>query len=286
MNGKQRGAALLTVLWLTVILTFIAGALSSTVRTEVQATRNVVDRERGYFLARGAIQAAALQLSSPPSQEEAEKRFGQRELLFDFETGSARVKLIPENAKFNLNSLPAPMLMRLLLNLGLPEDQARGLAVSIRASGDKAPFRTLEELLDVPGMTWEVYYGGFRDGARRPGLEEVLTLLSPGVAVDVNYAPREVLASIPGMNLVSAAAVENARAGRPFHDSEDFARAMPGLRSPEALAFVTVGGSPKSPLTMVAYGRARDAELEGVVSVLVEIDPMEPAKMRIRKWKE
>ena len=181
------------------------------------------------------------------------------------------------------------LLARLFFNLGLPEAPARDLAVAVRASADKLPFHSLEELLAVPGMTPEIYYGGFRSGARRPGLDEVLTVRTRRAAVDVNYAPAEVLASLPGMDLPAATAVVAARARRPFRNIEELAGVAAVLRSPEALPFVTLGGTPGVaglPLTLRAYGRAAGAGLERAVTALVELDPKEPAKMRVLEWKE
>lgn len=284
MKRNQKGAALLAVLWLTVILTFIAGALSSNVRTEVEATRNQVDRERGYFLARGAIQAAVLELTTPPANpEDAEKQFGRRELLFEFETGSARVELQPESAKFNLNALPPVILARLFFQLGVPDAEARNLAIVIRARADKLAFRRLEELLAVPGMNPEIFYGGFRNGARQPALEDLLTLRRTG-AVDVNYAAIATLASLPGMDEQSAAAVDEVRRRRPFRNLDEAAAVAPALRSPDTLPFVSLGGP--GPMTLIAHGRARDTDLDRTVRATVEFDRQEISKMRILEWKE
>ena len=285
MSRDRKGAALLAVLWLTVILTFIAGALASTVRTEVEATRNQVDRERGYFLARGAIQAAALELTSQPaSPEDTEKQFGRRELLFEFETGAARVELQPEVAKFNLNAMPALILARLFFQLGVPEAEARNLAVAIRARADKFAFQRLEELLDLPGMTPDLFYGGFRNGARRPALEDLVTLRRAGSAVDVNYAAIESLASLPGMDRQSAAMVDEARRRRPFRNLDEAGAVAPALRSPDIMPFVTLGGP--GPMTLLAHGRARDTGLDRTVRATVEFDRQEITKMRILEWRE
>lgn len=288
MSQNQKGAALLTVLWLTVILTFIAGALASTVRTEVAATTNLVDQERGYFLARGAMQAAALDLTTAPANpEEAGKQFARRELQYQFETGTARVELIPESAKFNLNTAAPLTLVRLFLNLGVPEAQARDLVRGIRERTNitKLPYQSLEELLEVPGMTLDLYYGGFRDGARRSALNEVLTVRTPGGAVNVNYAPHEVLASLAGMTPETARALEAARARRPFRAVEELQAAVPSLRLEEPIALGAAGVSGEI-LTLRAYGRARDAQLERVITAVVVLDTKEPSKMRILEWKE
>src|SRR5258708_35871738 len=87
----QKGSALLAVLWMTVMLSFVAMALSSTVRSETESTRIRAQSEQSYFLARAGIDAAVLRMMSPnpdPKQAEIEQFF--REYNFQFATGSVR----------------------------------------------------------------------------------------------------------------------------------------------------------------------------------------------------
>lgn len=201
MKRGERGAALLAVLWLTVILTFMAMALSTTTRTEVEATRNLVEGERGYFLARGALEAALYVLTSPQTStagpgatatrpggklEDTVFRPGQRALQFELETGSATVEILPETGKLDVNSAPREVLARLFASLGLPEQEALELALAVdhwrRPAVSRIPdaldryyaglpqpypaahrpVERLEELLLLRGMTRELFYGGFR----------------------------------------------------------------------------------------------------------------------------
>ncbi len=190
----DRGTALLAVLWLSVVLTFIALALSATVRTEVEAARNLVEEEQGYFLARGALEAALRTLTSPPPPPDiparrGEFRPGQREMAFEFETGTATVEVETETGKLDLNNTPPEILGRLFTNLGVSQTEAAEMALAVDhwrrppvstvpdaldlyygalphpyAAGHQK-FETLEELLLVRGMTADLFYGGFVRGS-------------------------------------------------------------------------------------------------------------------------
>src|SRR5271168_4862414 len=58
----RRGSALLMVLWLTAALSAIGLAVANHVRAETERTETNVDDARSYFVARGAIERAALHI--------------------------------------------------------------------------------------------------------------------------------------------------------------------------------------------------------------------------------
>src|ERR1700722_14651726 len=58
----EKGSALLMVLWLTAALSAVGLAGASNVRAETERTETNVDDVRSYFVARGAIDRAALHL--------------------------------------------------------------------------------------------------------------------------------------------------------------------------------------------------------------------------------
>jgi len=58
LRNRQRGVALLAVLWLTVALSAMALSTSYLVRTEVEAATNRIAGEQMRFLAHGGIEAA------------------------------------------------------------------------------------------------------------------------------------------------------------------------------------------------------------------------------------
>ena len=60
--GSRKGSALLMVLWLTAALSAVGLAVANNVRGETERTETNVDDTRSYFVARGAVERAALHM--------------------------------------------------------------------------------------------------------------------------------------------------------------------------------------------------------------------------------
>ena len=103
-----RGSALLMVLWISAALAAVAFSLANTVRGETDRTSTQLDEVRGYYLAGGAIDRAAVELLwSVSAQGERKIKQGSAWVDYTFPTGAAHVELIPETAKLNVNTVPA-----------------------------------------------------------------------------------------------------------------------------------------------------------------------------------
>src|ERR1035438_10805528 len=134
-NLPHRGSALLAVLWLTAALSAIAFSVANTVRAETERTSTAVDSLRAYYLATGAINRAILHIEWGPGYRNADgtSMFGGQGqgpvtiMQFEFPSGSAVVKLIPETAKLNVNQSPPLQLMNLLVVLGTTPEQAQAI---------------------------------------------------------------------------------------------------------------------------------------------------------------
>jgi type II secretory pathway component PulK len=266
---KQRGSALLAVLWMTVILTFVGISLASTVRSEVASTQMLAQGAQGYFLARAGIEAALLQMTLPETDAY------YRQYNFQFDTGSVRVEYRPASAVYNVNLASAPMLQALFEKLGLSTYDAGTLARQIEAYRKPpapAPPRSidsLEELLVLPAMTPGLLYGEFQAGQRRPALDEVLGVFGSGDAVNVNYARPELLALMPGMTDSAAA---------------DFVALRP-VRKLDPAAFqrhLTIDDA--SAFTLIAHGRAKDADFERTIRAGYVRDDERPLRARLTAW--
>src|ERR1700733_483593 len=61
-SRSRNGSALLMVLWLTAALSAVGLAVANNVRGETERTETNVDDTRSYFVARGAIERAALHI--------------------------------------------------------------------------------------------------------------------------------------------------------------------------------------------------------------------------------
>ena len=64
-SRRQRGVALILVLWLTVMLTVIAGSFAYGMRNEAMAARNTVSWAQARSLADGAIHRTVFELMRP-----------------------------------------------------------------------------------------------------------------------------------------------------------------------------------------------------------------------------
>jgi len=185
-------------------------------------------------------------------------------LLFDLEQplgeGRYRAAAVDVNSRINVNLATEQMLAALLEEAGLSVDDAAALAQAIldwidgddlrRAQGAEAaeyrqlgldhlprngPVPTLDELLWVRGMTPEILYGAADD--RGAGIAQWLTVHGSG-KINLNTAPREVLAALPGFTPSVVAVVLDLRQRRWIWSISDVAAdsRLSGDASLEAVA--------------------------------------------------
>ncbi len=277
-TARQRGAALLAVLWMTVALGFIAMALAGTVRTEVESARTLADSERGYFLARGALDAARLALASPLPPGTPIRR----ELAFEFETGSAVVEIQPESAKWDVRTAPVEVLAPLFQKLGLGSREASELALAIEERrGTGQPIRSLDDLMPLRHMTLDLFYGAFVNG-RRPPLRDLLTFRSSIAGlVDVNFAHPFLLAALPGMSEERVARLVETRARKPFDSMAAVAELLPGADA-ETLRYLTIADA--KAVTLIARGRAKGSDFERIVRLTYVVAPRTQMGYQIVDW--
>jgi len=249
---RDRGSALLAVLWLSLALSAIAFSLASTVQGETERTSTAVDGLRSYYLATGAIERAILYIqwgkSFPASAENPTPYYSPETPLMrmSFPTGDVEVEVIPETAKYNINKISQEDLLSLLAALNAREDQARQLVEAIldwRTPGGDSPldqyylslspsfrsrhasFEEIEELLVLRGMTTDLYYGTYERDAngrlyRRGGLNECVSIFGATNQFEINTAHPAVLASI-GLAPEQVRAIVERRRIRPFGRGDD-----------------------------------------------------------------
>jgi general secretion pathway protein K len=246
MPTHRNGSALLTVLWLTAALSAIGLAVATNVRGETERTSTSIDDTKSWFVARGAIEQAALHILWRDYRDSSNQplyyRPGQPAMNLDFPTAQVTVRIIPETAKLNPNTIRPEDLLRLLLALGLPEDRATELAEAIvdwrtpvnpnqPSAFDgfylaqtpsflprHASFLENEELLLIKGMTPGIYYGESLDDSldnSHGGLRDCLSVYGSYGAVDINSAAPATLQAI-GLSPDDARAIVRRRAVQPF----------------------------------------------------------------------
>jgi general secretion pathway protein K len=277
---RKQGSALLMVLWLTAALAALGLAVANNVRGETERTETRVDDVRSYFVARGAIEQAALHMiwghqfgavSGGPSYYV----LGAPSLDLTFPAGDVHVNVIPETSKLSMNARPEEIL-RLLLALGTPQDQATEITAAImdwRTPVDQmhpspfdsfysaqspsftarhASFQEDEELLLVKGMTANLYYGSSLDGSR-PGLRDCLSVYGSTAAVDINTAQSATLQAV-GLSPADADAIVRNRAQHPILDYKELSGIAQSL-GPPAGGRLGIGG--QTMFTLRATARLR-----------------------------
>jgi len=214
--------ALILVLWVLVLMTSIAGALTVTQRTDVALSSGLLDRVRVHAAAEAAVHFAIAQLMQQPASvpgldqayDDQIWRADGMPRPWEFAGMQVEVTLADESARIDLNAAPSDLLEGLLRAAGLADDEAAALRDAIldwrdaddarqlngaedrdyglegRPVGAKdAMFDDISELRLVLGMTPELY----------SVLEPALTVYSRKSTVNPLFASPLALLAVPGM---------------------------------------------------------------------------------------
>lgn len=195
VKQAQKGSVLIVVLWVVLAISLLALSFSASIRTEVDAARNVVEQKQSYYMARAGIEYAVYEILETQSAfYQAQQQLGQQldaipdvlrgAVSLELADGGADVRIIDESGKVNINLAPGYMIFNLLIMTGVPGEQADVITDSIadwvdpdeliREFGAESDyylsletpyaakngyFSVPEELLLVRGVTPEIYYG-------------------------------------------------------------------------------------------------------------------------------
>jgi general secretion pathway protein K len=299
MQTHRSGSALLTVLWLTAALSAIGLAVANNVRGETERTSTAVDDAKSYFIARGAIEQAALHILWRDYRDTDGRAIyfqdGQPTMNLDFPGAVVTVEIIPEAAKLNPNTIRPEDLLRMLSALGVPIDRAAELTSAIvdwRTPVDAlhpsafdafyltqspsflprhASFQENEELLLTKGMTSGLYYGESL-GDPHGGLRDCLSVYGSNFAVDVNSAQPATLQAI-GLSPEDALAIVQRRQVHPFLDYKDLGELQEALG--DSGRRLSLGNHSMYTLRATARLKQQDGKLSDLrrtVGALVHID--------------
>ncbi|HVP46006.1 MAG TPA: hypothetical protein VMT32_05460 [Bryobacteraceae bacterium] len=312
---NNQGSALLAVLWLSAALSVIAFSLANTVRGEVERSSTAVDGLRAQYLAEAGVERGILYVewtreNQMPPNVPLRYSAATPILPFLFPTGQAVVEVAPETAKMNLNTSPPADLMRLILAMGVDPDRAAQIVMSIVARRNPAEaaqmgalnasfapsfqpiaasFQETEELMALPGITPDLYYGGYNrdaDGHLVPhaGLRDCVSVFGATDRFDVNTAQPPVLAAI-GLPPDAVAAIVTRRRLQTFkgvQELADFAGSGP------AAGRLRVGGNSIFTLRSTARILLPTGQLSDVartVAATVKFLPVdENPKLQILRW--
>lgn len=159
LDYRQRGVALVAVLWVVAALSILVAGLVQTQREEIRTASSTRARLRGEALGQGAIHIVVQGLLA-----ETERRGRLARLQVDYQGAQVQVEMQPLNGLVDLNLAPAPLLAALFtVNGGLEPAAAERIAASVvalreaRPAGPPPRFQAPEELLSVEGVDYDLY---------------------------------------------------------------------------------------------------------------------------------
>ncbi len=284
---RQRGIALVMVLWILVLLSLIAAAFLSETRTEAVATHNRVAAAESEALAEAAVNWAIWRLiqESPGgslTDRDAEQRLPADGRLVRWRHGGGVVLLSvrDEAGKLDINTTRPEILGRLLYAMGVERDRSRVLAARIadfrdiddvaraegaeateyRAAGldygpKNAPFEAVDELGQVLGLS--------SDLAER--LRPHTTVATGAGTVDPEFASVEALAALPQLEFDTAVNFVRERSASP-----------PGM-GPSAPSGSTFAVSPRTAYTITAEAHGPNGGIF-VREAMVRLQRRDPVK--------
>lgn len=308
----QKGIAFIMVLWVMALLTILVTEFAYSMRTEVMAARNFKEDTEAYYLALSGVNMAIAEILSDYDvnylDENGKLVFAKRDgakvaLEREFPAGDGKVSytIIDDEGKVNINVASRGMIWDILKVAGIEietrdiiadsildwrdinqftqlngaeDDYYLGLPYPYEAKDGN--FDTLEELLLVKGVTYEVFYGSDKAPiglyeAERPSfrgnysaISQYITTTGTGL-ININTAPEQVL---------------EARFG-PAAANQIIAQRQAGYFQQPAY-----GGIVKSTsFTITARGYAQGGPLYHEIKAVVERKTGKP-EIQIRYWNE
>lgn len=278
MVFDQRGGALLAVLWLSAALAAIGFSLANTVRGETERTTNSVEGLRAYYVATGAIDRALMRAVwnaqyGIPVYAASPYKAGLPVMPMSFPAGDAVVEVIPETSKFDVNTALPEEILKVFMALGL--DPARAMQATMGLVNLRTPstfrrppasIQEIEELLLMPGMTPDLFYGMYGRIALQPGgptrfvprggARDCFSVYGTTQLFDINTAHPAVLAAI-GAPLDFITLLAERRRIAPIASHEEFSRVAQGAGP--AGSRLALYNDNSSVYTLRATGRARAA---------------------------
>ncbi|TCV91052.1 general secretion pathway protein K [Luteibacter rhizovicinus] len=280
---RERGVALLVVLWACTLLAILVGGYASLSRIEGEQTRYQTAQLRARYAAEAGVMRAihdvyARRQEWPEGTETVEtpgRWIGDgRPFEFALDRAKVTVTVNDEAGKVDLNSADESVLRALFIAAGVTQDRATAIAARVvewrttsavddavarRRYADagltygprRAQFPSLDELQAVLGMDAAVY-------AR---VEPAITLWSQRTSPEAEFAPVLALASLPGMDMAKATQYAATRDATP-----------PGSPLPPFPGGVAVGGTNgANAVTIVSEGRD-EGGIRATVLVTVRFD--------------
>jgi type II secretory pathway component PulK len=147
---RTRGLALITVLWLISLLTLLATAVLAITRNHGRISSRTAQIAAAEIVADSAIRFTLLQINAPLNDGQPLEFSANWPLkLFD---QTVNVEIEREAGRVDLNSTDASLLAAVFMAGGIDAGQSASFASRIIDWRHTAPFETVGELRQVPGL--------------------------------------------------------------------------------------------------------------------------------------
>ncbi len=199
---KQRGVALLVVIWMIMVMLTLTASLIYATRTENSMVDYTRRSANARALADAATHYAVLQLFLP--QTERDLKIGGTPLHWEYAQHKIEIRVIGENGLIDLNFASRNLIKEALKKTGLEEQACENMLDLIEdfrdlddlkrlngaedqdyeqagmlAGAKDAPFERIEELQQVMGMTPQLYQALTRYFTVNSGVAGINPMLAP-----------------------------------------------------------------------------------------------------------
>jgi general secretion pathway protein K len=216
MNTRERGSALLLVLWVTVLLAALLAGLAAATRSHEEAALYGSELLRAKLAAEAGLAHAVAGLSAPARSQRWIP--DGRAYRFDFDGAKVTTRMVDVSGLFDLNAAPAGLLQRLFVAAGADRARASQLAAALAAwrggspqqpgggaASTHGPIRAVDQLAALPGM----------DAGLFAKLQPEVTVFSGRNFPDASYAGPLALEALRGINAGAAETLVRDRRARP-----------------------------------------------------------------------
>jgi general secretion pathway protein K len=213
VKSRDRGFALVLVLWVLSLLTIMAGSFALTMRRESTIVAGIKDNAGAIAAAEAGVAYAEMMLLHP----EQNKKWRADGNIYQVGFGSTkiRLRLLSESGKIDINNANQALLQSIFAQAQLDEEKQAKLIGAILDWRDQddllnmdgaekkeyqdaglkyqprnKPFQSLEELQMVLGMDERLYNW----------LESFITVYAGRQGIDLKLASAQVLSLIPGLD--------------------------------------------------------------------------------------
>ena len=220
MKRRQQGAALLLVLWVTVLLAALLVGIAASSRSHSESALYGSERVRAGLAAQAGFAHAIAGIRTPDPRQRWVP--DGRAYHFDFDGTKVTVRVVDVTGLMDLNASTPQMLERLFVTAGAGAGRAQQLSQAVvdwRSHGQQpgsamgarssqragGPFKTIDQLARLSGMQPDLY----------ATLAPAVTVQSGRNFPDASYAGALVTAALRGEPLAQAKAAVAGRRKRP-----------------------------------------------------------------------